>query len=46
MEDTTIIMIIGAVVAAFVIGYFLRRYRAEAKIVSAAAEVKRVLEEA
>ncbi len=46
MEDTTIIMIIGAVVAAFVIGYFLRRYLAEAKIVSAEAEVKRVLEEA
>ncbi len=46
MEYATIIMIIGAVLAAFIVGYFLRKYLAEAKITSAEAEVKRVLEEA
>ncbi|OPX88109.1 MAG: Ribonuclease Y [Pelotomaculum sp. PtaB.Bin013] len=46
MEFNLIIIIIGSALAAFVIGYFLRKYLAEAKITSAENEAKKILEEA
>ncbi|MCG9968169.1 ribonuclease Y [Pelotomaculum terephthalicicum JT] len=41
-----IIIIIGSVLASFVVGYFLRKYLAEAKITSAESEAKKIIDEA
>jgi ribonuclease Y len=41
-----IIIPIGAALLAFVLGYFLRKYLAEAKITSAEAEARKIIEEA
>jgi ribonuclease Y len=49
LDFKTIIQIvipIGAALFAFVLGYFLRKYLAEAKIASAEAEAKKIIEEA
>jgi len=46
MDSSTIIILIVAVLAALVLGYFLRKYLAEAKISSAEAEAKKITEEA
>lgn len=46
MSMNTILIIIGAAVAAFAVGYFLRKNLAEAKISSAEAEAKKILDEA
>jgi ribonuclease Y len=41
-----IIIPIGAALLAFILGYFLRKYLAEAKITSAEAEARKIIEEA
>ncbi len=41
-----IIILIGAALLAFGLGYFLRKYLAEAKITSAEAEARKIIEEA
>ncbi len=46
MDLETVVIIIIAALAAFVLGYFLRRYLAEAKIISAEAEAEKIIEEA
>jgi ribonuclease Y len=46
MDLSTIIILIVAVLAALALGYFLRKYLAEAKIKSAEAEAKKITEEA
>jgi len=46
MDLSTIIILIVAVLAALALGYFLRKYLAEAKIASAEAEAKKITEEA
>lgn len=49
LDANTIIQIIipiGAALLAFVLGYFLRKYLAEAKITSAEAEARKIIEEA
>lgn len=46
MNVNTMLIVIAAALAAFVVGYFLRKYLAEAKIASAEAEAKKILEEA
>ncbi len=46
MDLSTIIILIVAVLAALALGYFLRKYLAEAKISSAEAEAKKITEEA
>lgn len=46
MNMNTILIIIGAALAAFAVGYFLRKNLAEAKISSAEAEAKKILDEA
>jgi ribonuclease Y len=46
MDLNTIIILFGAVLLAFGLGYFLRKYLAEAKITSAEAEAKKIIEEA
>ncbi|OPX83935.1 MAG: Ribonuclease Y [Pelotomaculum sp. PtaB.Bin117] len=46
MEFNMIIIIIGSVLASFVVGYFLRKYLAEAKITSAESEAKKIIDEA
>ncbi|OPY58207.1 MAG: Ribonuclease Y [Pelotomaculum sp. PtaU1.Bin035] len=46
MELNMILIFIGAALAAFVVGYYLRKSLAEAKIASAESEAKKILEEA
>jgi len=46
LELNEIIFIIGAALAAFIVGYFLRKYLAEAKITSAENEARKILDEA
>ncbi|OPX86693.1 MAG: Ribonuclease Y [Pelotomaculum sp. PtaB.Bin104] len=46
MELSTILIIIAAALAAFALGYLLRKSLAEAKIVSAENEARKILEEA
>ncbi|MEG3070628.1 MAG: ribonuclease Y [Peptococcaceae bacterium] len=46
MDLDTVVIIIIAALATFVLGYFLRRYLAEAKIISAEAEAEKIIEEA
>ncbi|TEB06789.1 Ribonuclease Y [Pelotomaculum schinkii] len=46
MDMNTVLIIVGAAIAAFVVGYLLRKYLAEAKIASAESEAKKILEEA
>jgi ribonuclease Y len=46
MDLNTIIILFGAALVAFGLGYFLRKYLAEAKITSAEAEAKKIIEEA
>ncbi|MDD3654188.1 MAG: ribonuclease Y [Desulfotomaculaceae bacterium] len=46
MDIITILVIIGVALAAFAVGYFFRKSLAEAKIVSAENEAKKILEEA
>lgn len=46
MNTSTIIIFIIAVLAAMALGYFLRKYLAEAKIATAEAEAKKIIEEA
>ncbi len=46
MDLETVVVIVIAALVTFVLGYFLRKYLAEAKIISAEAEAKKILEEA
>ncbi|MCL6559403.1 MAG: ribonuclease Y [Firmicutes bacterium] len=46
MNMNTVLIIIGAALAAFAVGYLVRKYLAEAKIASAESEAKKILEEA
>jgi ribonuclease Y len=45
-EQIIIVLAIITIIVAFVLGYFLRKYLAEAKITSAEAEAKKILDEA
>ncbi len=44
--SNAILIITGAILVGFIMGYFLRKYLAEAKIVSAEVESKKIIEEA
>jgi len=46
MNVNTILIVIGAALAAFAVGYLVRKYLAEAKIASAESEAKKILDEA
>ncbi|NPV72210.1 MAG: ribonuclease Y [Pelotomaculum sp.] len=46
MNSNAVLVITGAALLAFCAGYFLRKYLAEAKIASAEAQAKKILEEA
>ena len=46
MDSTMIALISGVAIVVFGIGYLLRKYHAEAKIISAEAESKKIIEEA
>jgi len=46
VDVTTVAIIAGISVIVFAIGYLLRKYHAEAKIISAEAESKKIIEEA
>lgn len=46
MDSNSVIIIIIVAVLTFVLGYFLRKYLAEAKITSAEAEARKIIEEA
>lgn len=46
MDSYVYIIIVGSALAAFVMGYFLRKYLAEAKIASAENEARKILDEA
>ncbi|MBP7332631.1 MAG: ribonuclease Y [Firmicutes bacterium] len=46
MDFNTVVIIIISALVTFVLGYFLRKYLAEAKIISAEAEAKKIIDEA
>lgn len=46
MDNTMVLIIAGASLVAFVMGYLLRKYLVESKITSVESEAKRILEEA
>lgn len=46
MDTTTIIIVLAVAIAAFAVGYIMRKNLAEAKIASAESEAKKILDEA